>query len=112
MGIPEAWVVKAQTKEIPDAGFWPGQPCYPKRPGGSTLARRNRDEELEVRSALTSPKEYRDFAAQCLRWAARAKSEEHRSVMLNMAHHWMQTAQKLERAPGPAVNPGGSRKPR
>jgi hypothetical protein len=52
-----------------------------------------------VRSATLSPKEYRDFAAQCLRWAARAKSEEHKSAMLNMAHHWMQTAQKME---GPA----------
>jgi hypothetical protein len=51
-----------------------------------------------MRSAFLSPKEYRDFAAQCLRWAARAKREEHQNVMLQMADHWMQTAQKLERA--------------
>jgi hypothetical protein len=48
-----------------------------------------------VRSAL-SPKEYRDFAAQCLRWAGRARSEAHMNAMLDMAHHWMQTAHELE----------------
>ena len=51
-----------------------------------------------MRSALLSPKEYRDFATQCFRWAARAKREEHRNMMLQMADHWMQTAQTLERA--------------
>ena len=51
-----------------------------------------------MRSAFLSPKEYRDFAAQCLRWAARAKREEHQNMMRQMADHWMQTAQKLERA--------------
>jgi len=50
-----------------------------------------------MRSASLSPKEYRDFAAQCLRWAARAKSEEHKNIMVQMADHWIQTAQKLER---------------
>ena len=52
---------------------------------------------VTMRSAFLSPKEYRDFAAQCLRWAARAKREEHKNMMLQMADHWMQTAQKLER---------------
>src|SRR5215475_7359747 len=51
-----------------------------------------------MRSAFLSSKEYRDFAAQCLRWAARAMCEEHKNMMLQMADHWMQTAQKLERA--------------
>lgn len=51
-----------------------------------------------MRSALLSAKEYRDFAAQCLRWAARAKREEHKNMMLQMTDHWMQTAQKLEPA--------------
>jgi hypothetical protein len=48
-----------------------------------------------------SPKEYREFAAQCLRWAGRTKSDEHKSIMLKMAHHWTQTAEKLERAAAP-----------
>ena len=51
-----------------------------------------------MRSARISPDEYRAFAAQCSRWAARAKREGHRTRMLQMANHWMQTAQELERA--------------
>jgi hypothetical protein len=53
-------------------------------------------------SAFLSPKEYRDFAAQCLRWAARAKREEHKNMMLQMADHWMQRAHELERT-GPLM---------
>jgi hypothetical protein len=54
-----------------------------------------------VPSVPMSPKEYREFAAQCLRWAVRAKSDEHKSAMLKMAHHWTQTAEKLEHAAEP-----------
>src|SRR5215475_1664118 len=62
-----------------------------------------------MRSAFLSSKEYRDFAAQCLRWAARAKCEEHKNMMLQMADHWMQTAQKLERADTYRCVPSGVR---
>jgi len=62
-----------------------------------------------MRSAFLSPKEYRDFAAQCLRWAARARREEHKNTMLQMADHWMQTAQKLERADIYRCVPSGTR---
>jgi len=62
-----------------------------------------------MRSAFLSPKEYRDFAAQCLRWAARAKREEHKNMLLQMADHWMQTAQKLERADTYRYVPSGGR---
>jgi hypothetical protein len=61
-----------------------------------------------MRSALVSPKEYRAFAAQCLRWAARATREEHKNMMLRMADHWMQTAQELESAGTPRCVPSGS----
>jgi hypothetical protein len=54
-----------------------------------------------VRSAPMSPREYREFAAQCLRWAARTKNDEHKSVMLKMMYYWTQTAEKLERAGEP-----------
>ena len=54
-----------------------------------------------MRSAPMSPREYREFAAQCLRWAGRTKSGEHKSAMLKMAHYWTQTAEKLERAAEP-----------
>jgi hypothetical protein len=57
-----------------------------------------------MRSALASPKEYRDFAAQCLRWAAHAKQEEHKNMMLQMADHWMRTAQKLEQGSVPSTS--------
>jgi hypothetical protein len=50
-----------------------------------------------MRPALGSPKDYRDFAAKCIRWAARAKREEHKNRMLQMASHWLQTAQEMER---------------
>ena len=64
-----------------------------------------------MRSAPMSPKEYREFAAQCSRWAARAKSNEHKSFMLKLAHHWMQTAEKLERArQSPKQTPPGQMK--
>jgi hypothetical protein len=43
------------------------------------------------------PKQYRDFAAQCLRWTSRAKQGEHKNMMLQMADHWMQRAHELER---------------
>ena len=49
-----------------------------------------------MRPALRSPKEYRDFAAKCFRWAARAKREEHKNMMLQMASHWLQTAEEME----------------
>jgi hypothetical protein len=50
-----------------------------------------------MRSTFLSPKEYRDFAAQCLRWAFCAEREEHKNMMLQMADHWMQRAQTMER---------------
>ena len=54
-----------------------------------------------MRSVPMSPKEYREFAAQCLRWAVRTRSDEHKSAMLKMAHHWTQTAERLERGAEP-----------
>jgi len=44
-----------------------------------------------------------------LRWAARAKREEHKNIMLQMAYHWMQTAQKMERADTYRRVPSGAR---
>ena len=50
-----------------------------------------------MRSVLISPQQYRDFAEQCLRWAAGAKREEHKNTTLEMAKHWFQRADELER---------------
>jgi hypothetical protein len=43
-----------------------------------------------------SAKECRLVAAQCLRWATRAKNEEHKKIMVERAHHWMDAAEALE----------------
>ncbi len=45
----------------------------------------------------SSPKEFREFAQECLRWADETKSERHRQVLLDMAATWMQAALQLER---------------
>jgi hypothetical protein len=45
-----------------------------------------------------SPKEFREFAQECLRWADETKSERHRQVLLDMAKTWMQAASQLERS--------------
>ena len=49
-----------------------------------------------MRPALGSPAEYRYFAEQCLRWAARTTREDHKNMMLQMANHWLQAAQDVE----------------
>jgi hypothetical protein len=48
----------------------------------------------------SSPKEYREFAQECLRWAAETKSERHRQVLLEMAKTWTQAALEIERSWG------------
>ena len=50
-----------------------------------------------IMRVLVSPQQYRDFAEQCLRWAASAKREEHKNTMLQMAKQWIQRADELER---------------
>jgi hypothetical protein len=45
-----------------------------------------------------SPKEFREFAQECLRWADETKSERHRQVLREMASTWMQAALQLERS--------------
>ena len=45
-----------------------------------------------------SPKKFREFAQECLRWADETKSDRHRQVLLDMAKMWMQAALQLERS--------------
>jgi len=47
-----------------------------------------------------SPKEYREFAQDCLRGAAETKSERHRQILLETAKTWMQAALEVERSVG------------
>jgi hypothetical protein len=50
------------------------------------------------RAMAASPKEFREFAQECLRWADETKSERHRQVLVEMARTWMQAALQLERS--------------
>jgi hypothetical protein len=50
------------------------------------------------RAVAASPKEFREFAQECLRGADETKSERHRQVLLDMAKTWMQAALQLERS--------------
>ena len=43
-----------------------------------------------------SPKEFREFAEECLRWSDETKSERHRQVLLDMAKTWMQAALQID----------------
>jgi hypothetical protein len=40
--------------------------------------------------------EYHKYARDCLRWAARARTEEQRKQFLSLAHDWTQAALLLD----------------
>jgi hypothetical protein len=44
--------------------------------------------------------QYRDFAAQCYRLAAEAKTREHRKIMEEMARAWREVAEEAEEREG------------
>jgi hypothetical protein len=54
---------------------------------------------------MSTVDEYHKLARDCLRWAARARTEEQRKRLLNLAHDWTQAASGLEGAPSP-MEPG------
>lgn len=45
---------------------------------------------------MTSPKEYRQFAQECMRAAEETNDEEQRQLFLDMAKQWMQAALQVE----------------
>ena len=45
---------------------------------------------------MSTVDEYHKLARDCLRWAARARTEEQRKRLLNLAHDWTQAASGLE----------------
>jgi hypothetical protein len=47
---------------------------------------------------MTSPKEYRDFALECVQQAAETKNEKLRTVLLETARLWMETSLHAERS--------------
>ena len=48
-----------------------------------------------------SPKDFREFAQECLRWAGETRSDRHRQVLLEMARTWLQAALEIEGSLGP-----------
>jgi hypothetical protein len=47
---------------------------------------------------MSSAKEFREFARECLDWARTAKSEHERATFMQMAQTWTEAAERLELA--------------
>jgi hypothetical protein len=47
---------------------------------------------------MRTPDQYREFAAECYRLAAEAKTEEHEKILRDMARAWSEVAEEVERA--------------
>jgi hypothetical protein len=45
---------------------------------------------------MTTAAEYREYAHECARWAAEAKSDEMRQAFLDMANHWLAAALQVD----------------
>jgi hypothetical protein len=45
---------------------------------------------------MRTPDQYREFAAECYRLAAEAKTEEHQRILLEMARAWREVAEEVE----------------
>lgn len=50
---------------------------------------------------MASPKDFRAFALQCLRWAEETRDERHRQVLRDLAQQWMRAAAELEKSIAP-----------
>jgi hypothetical protein len=44
----------------------------------------------------TTAKEYREFAAECLRWATEVTQEDERQAFLDLARDWTLAAMRVE----------------
>ncbi len=48
---------------------------------------------------MRTPDQYREFAAECYRLAAEAKTEEHQKILQEMARAWKEVAEETEAKP-------------
>jgi hypothetical protein len=55
------------------------------------LAMRRRGE-----TAMATVNQYRQYAKECVRWAAEAETEENRKALLELARDWTLAAMRLE----------------
>jgi hypothetical protein len=68
---------------------------------------------------MSTVNEYHTYARDCLRWAARARTEEQRERLLSLARDWTQSALGLEgvsvppapTAPNPPPLPASPQEP-
>jgi hypothetical protein len=73
---------------------------------GLADARRGAPDRSEYRQAagviveMRTPDQYREFAAQCYRLAAEAKTEVHQKMMEEMARAWSEVAEQAEKREG------------
>jgi hypothetical protein len=51
-----------------------------------------------------SPKEYREFARECVRWAEESASEQDRQHFIEMAKAWMHAAAQLPELEHPSLS--------
>jgi hypothetical protein len=51
---------------------------------------------------MATVREYKQYAQECLRWAAEAKTEEDRKALLDLARDWTLAAMRLEGVIPPA----------
>jgi hypothetical protein len=49
---------------------------------------------------MRTPDQYREFAAECYRLAADAKTEAHQKMMEEMARAWSEVAEQAEKREG------------
>jgi hypothetical protein len=54
---------------------------------------------------MSSPDEYRQFAEECLRWAAKAKNDGERKAFLDMAQTWIAAKMMNGQADPGAIQP-------
>lgn len=48
---------------------------------------------------MRTPDQYREFAAECFRLAAEAKTEEQQKILEEMARAWREVAEEVETKP-------------
>jgi hypothetical protein len=48
---------------------------------------------------MRTPDQYREFAAECYRLAAEAKTEKHQKILQEMARAWSEVAEEAEAEP-------------
>ena len=51
---------------------------------------------------MSAGDEYRAYARDCLRWAAKARTEAQRKQLLSLAKDWTQAAEALDARPVPS----------